>query len=141
MSISNNRVEANESRWIFPPKLYDVLKDTALLYLPAGGTLYGALAMVWGWDYSLQVAGTVLALETFLGAVLKISKTVYDNSDKSKDGDLSLTVSPGEVSISDVLVATPAAELANKDRIVLDVVTENPDAVVMDARTTDNSQN
>jgi len=140
MSISNSRVEANESRWIFAPKVYDFLKDAAQIYIPALGVAYAGLAAIWHWGFVLEVSGTVLVIDTLLGTLLKISKTVYDNSDRSKDGDLSLTVSRDGLNVSDVLLDTPISELANKDRIVLDVETETPGSGT-DPRLLDNSQN
>ncbi len=62
-------------------KVYDILKWIALIALPALGTLYFALANVWGLPYGEQVVGTVTAVDTFLGALLGISAAAY-NADK-----------------------------------------------------------
>ena len=59
-------------------KQYDILKDIAQLGLPAVGALYVALAGIWGWPCAEQVAGTVAAIDTFLGVWLKIAKSIYD---------------------------------------------------------------
>ena len=58
-------------------KLYDVLKWIAMVVLPAIGTLYFALAGIWGFPYAEQIGGTVTAVVTFLGVVLGISSTQY----------------------------------------------------------------
>lgn len=58
-------------------KLYDVLKWIAMVVLPAIGTLYFALAGIWGFPYAEQVGGTITAVVTFLGVVLGISSTQY----------------------------------------------------------------
>lgn len=58
-------------------KAYDILKWTAQLALPAAGTLYAALAGIWGFPYTEQVVGTILAVDTFLGALLGISSASY----------------------------------------------------------------
>ena len=58
-------------------KTYDVLKWIAQLALPAVGTLYAALAGIWGFPYTEQVMGTILAVDTFLGAVLGITSANY----------------------------------------------------------------
>lgn len=58
-------------------KLYDILKWVALIFLPALGTLYFALAGVWGLPYAEQVVGTITAVDTFLGAVLGIAAANY----------------------------------------------------------------
>lgn len=58
--------------------VYDVLVWIAQVVLPALGTLYGALSGIWGFPYGEQVMGTIMALDAFLGAVLKISKAQYE---------------------------------------------------------------
>ena len=58
-------------------KVYDVLKWIAQLLLPALGTLYAALSGIWGFPYGEQVVGTILAVDTFLGAILGISNANY----------------------------------------------------------------
>ena len=56
---------------------YDVLKWIAMYLLPALGTLYFALAGIWGLPYGEQVVGTITALDTFLGVLLGISSSNY----------------------------------------------------------------
>lgn len=58
-------------------KAYDILKWASMIVLPAAGTLYTALAAIWGLPYGEQVGQTVLAVETFLGAVLMVSNAQY----------------------------------------------------------------
>lgn len=58
-------------------KTYDALKWIALYLLPALGTLYFALAGIWGLPYGEQIVGTLTALDTFLGVILGISNTQY----------------------------------------------------------------
>ena len=59
-------------------KVYDILKIIALVWLPALGTLYFALAGIWGLTFAEQVVGTITAVDTFLGSVLHISKIRYE---------------------------------------------------------------
>lgn len=61
-------------------KAYDVLKWIAQYFLPALGTLYFALASIWGLPYGEQVVGTVTAVDTFLGVILGISTLQYNKS-------------------------------------------------------------
>ena len=58
-------------------KTYDCIKWIAQLVLPAVGTLYAALSGIWGFPYTEQVVGTILAVDTFLGALLGISSANY----------------------------------------------------------------
>lgn len=68
MKISNN--------------VYDVLKWIALYLLPALGTLYFAIAGIWGLPYGEQVVGTISAVDTFLGVILGISSSKYNNKEE-----------------------------------------------------------
>ena len=58
-------------------KVYDVLKFIAQIALPALGTLYFALAGIWGFPYGEAIVGTVTAVDVFLGALLGISSAQY----------------------------------------------------------------
>ena len=59
-------------------KMYDILKWIAQYLLPAAGTLYFALASIWGLPYGEQVVGTITAVDTFLGVLLGISSAQYN---------------------------------------------------------------
>lgn len=43
--------------------------------LPGSGTLYFALASIWGLPYGEQIVGTITAVVTFLNVVLGISNS------------------------------------------------------------------
>lgn len=58
-------------------KQYDILKWVAQILLPALGTLYFALAGIWGFPYGEQIVGTITAIDTFLGVILGISSANY----------------------------------------------------------------
>lgn len=62
-------------------KVYDILKWIALILLPALGTLYFALAGIWGFPYAEQIVGTITAIDTFLGVLLGISTNTYKRGD------------------------------------------------------------
>lgn len=67
-------------------KVYDVLKWIALILIPAIGTLYFALAGIWGLPYAEAIVGTLTAVDTFLGAILGISTSMYKkNQSESND--------------------------------------------------------
>lgn len=59
-------------------EVYDILKFIAQIVLPALGTLYFALAGIWGWPYGEQIVGTITAVDAFLGALLGISTAAYN---------------------------------------------------------------
>ena len=58
-------------------KIYNILKYVAMIALPAIGTLYAALAGICD-----QVVGTILAVDTFLGALLGISTASYNKKNR-----------------------------------------------------------
>lgn len=59
-------------------EVYDILKFVAQIVLPAAGTLYFALAGIWGWPYGEQIVGTITAVDAFLGALLGLSSAAYN---------------------------------------------------------------
>jgi hypothetical protein len=62
--------------------LYDILKWVTTIVLPAIGTLYFALAQIWGFPYGEEIVGTITALVTFFGVILRISTNTY-NTDRA----------------------------------------------------------
>lgn len=65
-------------------KVYDVLKFIAQIVLPAIATLYVTLAGIWGLPFSEQIGGTVMAVDTFLGAILMISEKKKNKINKEE---------------------------------------------------------
>lgn len=64
-------------------KVYDILKWIAQILLPAIGTLYFALAQIWGFPYAEQIVGTITAIDCFLGALLGISTAMYKKGESN----------------------------------------------------------
>lgn len=64
-------------------KVYDIIKYIAQYVLPAVGTLYFALASIWGLPYGEEVVGTITAIDTFLGAILGISTYNYNKNQEN----------------------------------------------------------
>lgn len=58
-------------------RCYDTLKYIAQIVLPAVGTLYFALAQIWGLPYAEQIVGSITAIDAFIGALLRISSNSY----------------------------------------------------------------
>ena len=104
-----------------PESLYDAAKDVALIYLPALGALYYTLAAVWGLPAADEVLATIIAVDTFLGVILKISSVSYNNSDKSKDGSLIIDQSDPRKDKYLLDVTTPLEDVADAKTITLKV--------------------
>ena len=75
-------------------KTYDILKDIALYVMPALATLILTLGGIWGIPYAEAIAATITALDTFLGAVLKISSNKYAAMEEMHEADAELANSP-----------------------------------------------
>lgn len=58
--------------------LYDKLKWTVLIGLPAISALYFGLSQIWGLPYAEQVVGTIAVIAVFGGTVLGISSHNYN---------------------------------------------------------------
>ena len=66
-------------------KAYDALKWIAQVALPSLGTLYAALAGIWGLPYGEEIVGTILAVDTALGVLLGISTSKYNKANKEAE--------------------------------------------------------
>lgn len=58
-------------------KTYDILKYVAQIVLPAVATLYATLAQIWSLPYADAIPLTIMAVDTFMGVMLKISSDQY----------------------------------------------------------------
>ncbi len=63
---------------IIPSKVYDVLKWVCMIVLPAIATLWFTLGKVWGFPYLGEIEATIVAIDTFLGAILGVSAIQYN---------------------------------------------------------------
>lgn len=66
-------------------KVYDSLKWIAQILLPAIGTLYFAIASIWGLPYAEQIVGTITAIDAFLGALLGVSTIQYNKQQEEEN--------------------------------------------------------
>lgn len=100
--------------------VYDPLKKFAMVWLPALGTLYFAVAGIWHLPAAEQVIGTITAVDTFLGVVLHISSQNYNNSDEKYDG--TFKIEPNEDGGSALrLKNVNMAALASKNEVTFKI--------------------
>ena len=73
-------------------KTYDFLKWIALVFLPAFTTFYGVVGSTCNIPYTQETLTILVAFDTFLGSLLKISNLKYmedkenwDNLDKEEE--------------------------------------------------------
>ena len=60
-----------------PDKIYNILKWVTMIVIPGLGTLYSALAAIWGFPLGEQIVSTCTAVTTFICVVMGISKYKY----------------------------------------------------------------
>ena len=58
-------------------EVYDILKEVALTILPAFSVLMVAIGKIWNIPYTTEISGTIMAIDTFLGACLHVSNKNY----------------------------------------------------------------
>lgn len=58
-------------------RVYDILKWVAIIVLPALSTLISVVFQIWGIPYGTEIAQTITAIATFLGAILMVSSIQY----------------------------------------------------------------
>lgn len=64
---------------MLPEKVYEALRWAVWIVLPAIATLISALNTAWNWGLPIEaILTTFSAVETFLGAILGISKVTND---------------------------------------------------------------
>lgn len=80
--------------------LYDKLKPVALIVLPALATLMFTVGTLWDFSHTPQVVGTITAIDTFLGLILKISTSQYYKSGANFDGEVIVRPEDGGITAS-----------------------------------------
>lgn len=63
---------------IFNDRTYTILKWVCMVCLPAIATLWFTLGKIWNFPYLAEVEGTIVAIDTFLGALIGISTIQYN---------------------------------------------------------------
>jgi putative holin Dp-1 len=117
---------------MIPSRAYDVLKPVTTTVLPGVIALYVALATLWDWTNTDKVSGSIAALNVFLGLLVTLSSSKYNNADASNpagrfDGDV---VTDG-TTLSSLELNRPLPELrADKDELRIKMVApRNPDEI------------
>ena len=72
-------------------RFYDRSKFLALVAFPALAVFYGVLGGIWGLPLVDEVTGSIVAVDTLLGALLQISTKSYQNEESNHDGTITAT--------------------------------------------------
>lgn len=107
--------------------MYNRLKWTAQIFLPALGTLYFALSGTLGLPAAEEVVGTIVAVDAFLGTLLGLSTRAYKNSEAQFDGVVNVRESETHLNY-DLVLNDSAEELKNREQLTFKVnpIVEGP---------------
>lgn len=64
-------------------KTYDFWKGVSMIYFPAFITLFLTVSSILNWENGETIGAILVAINTFLGSILGVSSTFYNN----KGGD------------------------------------------------------
>jgi hypothetical protein len=73
---------------MFSNKVYDYLKWLCIIVLPALSILVKTLCAIWGIPFGDEIATTITALATCLGAILMISNVNYYKNEETVDENI-----------------------------------------------------
>lgn len=116
---------------IFSEKMYESLKKTVQVVLPALATMYIVVAELWNLPAAQPVSGTLTAIATFLGVILGVSSKQYKELksmviEKGSQGSLIVTeAGEGKLIASLELDAGPE-DILKMDSVMFQVVKPTP---------------
>ena len=100
----------------FSNTTYDTIVRLTKYILPGIGTLYFALAQIWGLPYGEQIVGSVVALEAFFGILLAVSKK---NWDQTLDGTITKEIGPDGRPLVSINMENSLEKLRVQDTVTL----------------------
>lgn len=109
----------NEQPGFLSERVYNALRFTALIMLPALGAAYFTLAEIWGLPKAQEVVGTIVVIDTFAGVLLRAARRSYEGSEARFDGTLVVERHPEGEAITNVALDSTA--VAGKDEIVVKI--------------------
>lgn len=65
-----------------PDRVYNILKWTCLIALPALAVFYFTLAKIWGLPYGAEITATINAVAVLIGALIGISQISISKENK-----------------------------------------------------------
>jgi len=74
--------------------VYDRVKQIVQVLLPGVGSLYLALATIWGLPNADKVTGTCSAVALFLGLILTLSSKSYNSDTNTVVGEINVSTTP-----------------------------------------------
>lgn len=117
-------VNTEKTSFTMSDALYEKLKFIALVLLPALSTLYFTLGSLWGFSYVEQVVGTIAAIDTFLGVILRISTKSYNASPDKYVGAIRVTTKDDGVRNYRLEMNNDPALMEDKKEVTFQMIVE-----------------
>lgn len=103
-------------------RAYNILRSAALIWIPALGTLIFTLGSVWDWSFTENLIGSIMAFDTFLGALLGFGARNISTGGAAYAGHLVVdTDDPGRDKYT-LDIHTPLDQLPDMSEVRLKVV-------------------
>lgn len=102
-------------------RVYDILKFLVQIVLPAIATCYFGLANIWNLPASEKVIGTISVVTVFIGALIRLSTSSYNNSDARYDGEMKVAETDDQITYN-LVMNRPLEDLQNLKSISFKVV-------------------
>lgn len=119
--------QERQNPFLLGDRTYDFVKKLVQIIIPAFGTFYITLGQIWGLPRSEEVAGTCLAVATFLGICLGISSAQYKASGIGYDGEIKIHPQvDGPTQVRFVTKTEDPLAIAEKKTVTFKVNTEAP---------------
>lgn len=100
---------------------YDVIKWVALIFLPALGTAYYGLAVLWNLPKPNEVVGTITIIDTFLGVCVGLASDNYRKTGADMDGRMVVDTSNPEKDVYRLDLYTPIDKLPDQKKVTFKV--------------------
>lgn len=133
MSVSSP-TPSSSTKPLLSDGIYNKLKKTATIVLPAVAALYIALAQIWHFPDVEKVVGTITAVNTFAGVLIQFSKKSYYASGAQYDGVMNVTPNGARTTASLELNSHPA-DIVNKDAVTFKVNADTGETPIVDPTT------
>lgn len=121
-------IEGRNSGLVLSSRFYDILRAFVEKIFPGLAALYAALAVIWGWDYVVQVSGTFSALAVFGGILLTFARKGYvppvQLKDPHYDGEVVADVIDGQGAVRVELKEDSMQNLLNKQNLLIKGISE-----------------
>lgn len=101
-------------------KVYNAMKQTSQIWLPALAALYFGLGQWWGFPKIEEVIGSITVVDTVLGTIVVGLARSYKKSGKAYGGDLNITEREDDVTI-ELDVSKDPEVLATQDQVMFKV--------------------